>query len=166
VLVQWGNFSTVSVLARLTHQPTGIRENLLRNLDLSKSRSLRSLEIPAKSVSVYSFVLLTLKVILLTIRSPVFSEVVIVLEGGSIDETCLSQRTLFRFVQGMHDVKPFRLVFCLEIWEGDRDETAELLRRYIDAEAAKGGLDFLPSPPTIVFNTRATRGSKWEGLRA
>ena len=57
----------------------------------------------------------------------------------------------------MYEVKPFHLVFSLEIWEGDRNSTTEILKRYIEAEEAKGGLEFLPCPPVIVFNTRTAR---------
>ena len=86
-----------------------------------------------------------------------FSEVVIVLEDGDIFDWRLSQCGLFSLVRGMYEVRPFRLVFGLEVWEGDRKYTTESLKGYIDAEAVKGALEFLPYPPAIVFNTRAAR---------
>ena len=84
-----------------------------------------------------------------------FSEVVIVLEDDDIHE--LFQRGLFGVVRRVHEVKPFRLVFSLEIWEGERVYITESLKRYVDAEVVKGRLEFLPCPPVIVSNTRATR---------
>jgi len=62
---------------------------------------------------------------------------------------------LFNAVRDMYEVKPFRLVFSLEIWEGDRERATEWLKRCIDVEAVEGRLAFLPCPPVIVFNTRA-----------
>jgi len=91
-----------------------------------------------------------------TITSPVFSDVVIVLEDGAIDNPWFSRYRLFHAVRSVHEVKPFRLVFCLEVWEGSLEYTVGRLKRYINAEAAEGGLDFLPRPPVIVSNTQAT----------
>jgi len=93
---------------------------------------------------------------MLTITSPAFSEVVIVLGDGAINDTWFFQHWLFDVVRTMHEVKPFRLVFCLEVWEGVREYTVGRLKRHINAEAAEGGLDFLPCPPVITSNTRAT----------
>ena len=91
-----------------------------------------------------------------TITSSAFSDVVIVLENGAFNDRWFSQQRLFHVMRSMYEVKPFRLVFCLEVWEGFREYTAERLKRYIDVEAANGGLDFLPCPPVIISNTRAT----------
>ena len=95
-----------------------------------------------------------------------FSDVVVVLHDGTIDDTDFIQHDLFNILRGMYEVKPFCLVFCLEVWEGFREYTAGELKRCIDAETAKGGLDFLSRPPVITSNTRAKRGPEWQGLRA
>ena len=93
-----------------------------------------------------------------TITSSVFSEVVIVFENSDTDD--LFRCRLFIILRDMYEVKPFCLVFSLEIWEGDRECTTERLKGYIEAETAKGGLEFLLCPPAIVFNTRAAR-DRW-----
>jgi len=93
--------------------------------------------------------------LLSTITSSVFSEVVMVLEDSDVHDVI--PWGLFSVVRSMYEVKPFHLVFSLEIWEGDRKRATERFKRLIDAEAAKGGLDFLPCPPVIAFNTRAAR---------
>lgn len=127
--------------------------------------SLRSLEIPLKNISLYPAVAQSfLRDLLSTIRSPVFSDLVIVLEDRTTHDTRFFQHTLFGVVRCMYEVRPFRLVFCLEIWDGDQEDTARMLKRYIDAEVAEGGLEFLPCPPLIVSDTRATRSLAWEGL--
>jgi len=94
-----------------------------------------------------------LRDLLPTITSSVFSEVIIIFEDSDIQD--FFPWGLFNVVRGMYEVKPFHLVFSLETWERNRKRATERLKWLIDAEAAKGGLDFLPCPPVIVFNTRA-----------
>ncbi|KAF9648102.1 hypothetical protein BDM02DRAFT_2358489 [Thelephora ganbajun] len=135
-------------------------ETLLRNFDLFKSRSLRSLEITVasfpqdRSYGVLSF----LMDLLPTITSPTFSDVVVVLGYRDILDVHFFQYILFEMLRGMHEIKPFRLVFRLEIWDSDLEETLKRLRRHIDMEEARGGLEFLSCPPVIVSDTRATPG--------
>ena len=107
-----------------------------------------------------------LRDLLPTITSPMFSDVVIVLQESTIHDTRFMQHILFDIARGMHEVKPFCLVFCLEVWEGNREYVTGELKRYTDADAAKGGLDFLPCPPAIISDTRVSRRPVWEGLRA
>ena len=146
------------VLVRLIHQPIGNRETLRENFDLSKCRSLRSLEITGENIARRSnFIQIFFEDQLSTITSPVFSEVVIVLQDNDIRDFRLFRCGLFSIVQGMYEVKPLRLVFSLEIWEGDRERATEGLKRCIDAEVVQGGLEFLPHPPVTVFNTYAAR---------
>ena len=152
----------VPVLSYLTYGLSEWNERKLRDFNLSKNRSLRSLEVTVDIPGFYSdHPQRFLRDLLSTITSSVFSEVVIILGDGVIHHTDFFQQVLFRVVRGMYEVKPFRLVFCLEIWDGDREDNTERLRRYIDAEAAKGGLNFLPCSPIIVSNTRAMRSPEW-----
>jgi len=80
-----------------------------------------------------------------TIRSPVFSEFAIYTgyEVGDLPK----EVTLFETLRKMSEVKRFKLVFLLEVWDlwDPRQELAEAL----DVVAAKGFLEFLDSPPTI-----------------
>ena len=96
-----------------------------------------------------------------------FSDVVIVLRESTIQDTIFIQHAVFNnIVRGMYEVKPFHLVFSLETWEGDKEDTVKALRRCVDVETAKGRLDFLPRPPVIVFNPRAARSPKRNMSRA
>ena len=150
----------------MTHQPTGNSETLLRDLDLSKSGALRSLELTITNLKVSPSLTLTfLRNLLPTITSPVFSDVVIILREGTIQDMVFIQHVVFSTMRSLYEVKPFRLVFSLEIWEGDKENIVEMLKRCIDVETAKGGLDFLPCPPVIVSNTRAACSPTWEGSR-
>jgi len=83
-----------------------------------------------------------------TITSPVFSDVVIVIESGSINAVCPPQPGLFKFVQDMYEVKPFRLVLCLEVWEGDLEDTTKWLRGYIDTDRGGQRRIVFSFPPT------------------
>jgi len=89
-----------------------------------------------------------------TITSSMFSEVVIVFEDSDIQD--LFPWGLFSVVRGMYEVKPFHLVFSLETWEGNQECATESLKRLIDGEAAKGGLDFPVNawPPWGNWNAR------------
>ena len=139
----------VPVLASLTHQPTDDRKYILRTFDLSNNRSLRSLEIgiPRGYGSGMSF----LGDLLATVTSSVFSDVVIILPDAIIHDLNL-QNTLFRAVQDMYKVRPFRLVFWLGKLPVDGEDNRERLKELI---ASEGGLGSLLHPPVIVSYTRA-----------
>ena len=98
-----------------------------------------------------------LKDLLPTITSPVFSDIVIVVESGTIQNPHPSSHVSFELMRHLYEVKPFRLVFCLEVWDGDREVALRRLKEYIDGEAAKGVLEFLPCPPLIISNTQSTQ---------
>lgn len=86
-----------------------------------------------------------------------FSDFVAVLEISPIYDSYPFIERLFRVIlPSMYRVRPFRLVFCLKIWDHHREEAVETLKGYIDAEVAAGGLRFLHCPPVIVSNNRAS----------
>ena len=83
-----------------------------------------------------------------TIASPVFSELVVVLAGDPA--TYLPRNVaLFETLGRMNAVRPFNLVFLLNVSESFRGEARPKLKGALDSVTAKGLLDFLDSPPTI-----------------
>ena len=151
-------------LPSLTHQPTGGREPIPQDFDLSKNRSLRSLEIAMKDISQCpDLTLRFFRDILSTITSSVFSDLVIVLEERTTRYADFFQHALFTLVRRVYEARPFRLVFSLETRHDDREHTVGMLKKYIDAEAAAGGLNFLPCPPVILSSTRV-RYRLWDGF--
>lgn len=56
---------------------------------------------------------------------------------------------LFRTLRTMHKVKPFKLVFLLEVPDLHRGEGQRELAGALASVTASGLLDFLYSPPTI-----------------
>jgi len=96
-----------------------------------------------------------------TITSPVFSELVIVVEG---DDTSgiPSDFTFFETLRTMNEVRPFKLVFSLDsqipaIY--DRVERQGLVEA-LDLVNAQGLLDFLDSPFVIDSGCRP-EGNKY-----
>jgi len=80
-----------------------------------------------------------------TIRSPVFSELVVVLVRLEIHLPWVA--TLFKVLHMMNEVRPFDLVFLLQV--PDFLEARRELMEVLDTVTAKGLLKFLNSPPTI-----------------
>jgi len=148
-----GSIIKGSILIRLTHRSTEGHRTLQRDFDLSKNRTLRFLEINVLDITGYIFsgALGFLRDLLPTIASPVFSDVVFVLQDDSIREANFLQRDLVGAVRGLYEAKPFRLVFCLDVRERHREYTTERLKSRINMATAEGRLDFLPYPPIIVY---------------
>ena len=83
-----------------------------------------------------------------TITSPVFSEFVIVHTGATPDY--LPQEVaLFDALRAMDIIRPFQLVFLLEVPDVYKGKAQRELAEALDSVIAKGLLDFLDSPPTI-----------------
>jgi len=85
-----------------------------------------------------------------TIASPLFSELVIALRHH---ETDLSHGiTFLKALQRMNGVRPFKLVFLLEV--SDFQEERRELTKALDSVTARGLLDFLiPRPPSVERNS-------------
>ena len=150
----------IPVPASLTYQPIESRASILQTFDLSNNRSLRSLEIDLASGittrSSYDRVGI-IRDLLSTVTSPVFSEVVIILQEGIVHDPNI-RNTLFRAVRGMCEVKPFRLVFWLDELYRVGEHIRERFEGMIKAQAAKGGFGPRLDPPVIVSYTR---GKRW-----
>lgn len=79
-----------------------------------------------------------------TITSPVFSELVIVLEGNPI-LYLPEELELVKTLRKMNEVKPFKLVFSLEVPRLSKWQIVAVL----DLVAVDGLFNFLDSPPTV-----------------
>ena len=86
--------------------------------------------------------------------SPVFSDVVFILQVSIIDDADFLQDTLFRTVRDMRERRPFRLVFWLGRSSRDGEGDWERLKEMIGVQAAEGRLGSLPDPPVFVSYTR------------
>jgi len=89
----------------------------------------------------------------------VFSELIIALMPY---ETCLPWAVkFFGELRTVHEVRPFKLVFLLEIMP-DYLEARRELAEALDSLTTKSLLDFLDSPPTI--RIARSRHYKWDFL--
>ena len=167
----------------------------LRDFDLSRSKSLRTLQVAVRSIDgrfMYSpseDPAILLKYALSTIRSPVFSEVTIfyrdydfrgvqpnhnVLDGPPICrmspdemvEDALWHRRRFDVFREMRKVRDFQLVLCADVWDRIGWFSVRVLEDAVAAEKARGGLDRFFSEPMVVFSPRASSPEMLEGVWA
>jgi len=148
----------VPVLASLTYQPVECRGSILHTFDLSNNKSLRSLEIEITLMSDHPYFsdrVGFLGDLLSTVTSPVFSDVVVILQDKIISDPDFLQNTLFGAVRDMCEAKLFRLTFLLGKSPRDGESDRERLKEMIDARVAEGMFGALLDPPVIVSYTRA-----------
>ena len=149
------------------------------NADLSRHKSLRTLELQARSIiprygnclPILSF----LKATLSTITSPLFSDVIVFyrdsdfdgLEFGALDpyrEMTPEESAredywhsgLFDVFREMYTVRDFRLTLCAEVWDCVGEYAVRALKRAVAVEKAAERLDYLSSEPMVVLSPQAS----------
>lgn len=154
----------------------------LRDFDLSRNKSLRTLEVRAR----YLVGTRLLEYALSTITSPVFSEVIAVyrdLDFSGVDwewsnqalrpqspaqrakEASLHERQLKLF-RAIRKVRDFQLVLCADVWDGVKGYTTLVLKRAVAGEKAKVGFDGIFPELLVVYSPRGSRqdsGEYWAG---
>jgi len=127
-----------------------------RDLDLSRNRSLRELEIPAKTlIQVLRFgppvtISSSFKAVLSAVRSSTFSDVIIIYQKGDFYHDVYSKKTRdefgdeetwyhrqFEVFRAMYEARDYRLVLLAS---SVGDESVRELKRAVAAERAKGGV--------------------------
>lgn len=88
-----------------------------------------------------------------TITSPVFSELVVVLWEHGI-ASLPSDVVLFETLRIMNEIKPFKLVFLVEVVGLYQEEERRELTKALDSVMGRGLLDFLDSPPDTLITAR------------
>lgn len=94
-----------------------------------------------------------------TITSPVFSELVLTAWYDEIGHLPTAF-VLFKKLSEMYEIRPFKLVFLLEVPYAYEGNAQQVLMGVLDSVAEKGFLDFLPHRPTSVSSSPAK--SSWE----
>ena len=82
-----------------------------------------------------------------TITSPAFSELVVVLSGDAMAGLPM-EVALLETLRKMNEIRPFELVFLLEVPQRNQEEARQKLAEVLDSVTAKFSFDFLGSPPT------------------
>ena len=115
---------------------------------LSRNTVLRTLEVRGSHLfREYGH---TLKKLLSTITSPLFSDNVIVLTKEVVPWSSWAGADAFR---EMYEIKKFRLIFCLEMLDASRVSNPRDMIMAVQGELAEGSFDFLPCPPLVLSRT-------------
>ena len=147
--------------------------------DLSQNKLLRTLEVTAPSIDDALRAgtgpnLLTHA--LSTIKSPVFSEIVVVyldyairgalpfINPGSPPISRVSRdkrawdgarhRLRFGVFRKVHKVREFRLVLCADVWEGVEEYSLRILKQEVEVEKARRGFNGAFSEPLVISSPR------------
>jgi len=174
--------------------PKGVRvlandfaaESYLWDIDLSRHKSLRTLWVPASSISrvpagsdtpgIADF----LTHVLSTITSSAFPEIIVLygeddfhgVEPWSSDwpplhelsqaeraEAASQHRERFEVLREVHKVQEFRLVLCVRVWHRMGEYLVQMLEEAVAEEKAKRGFDNLLSEPLVVYDPQRT--NRW-----
>ena len=94
-----------------------------------------------------------------TITSPVFSELIIVLEGDTA--TFQPQKLVpFETLGKMNEIRPFKLVLLLDVLGPFREGTRRRLERTLDLVTTRDFLKSFDSPPAIRWAQSRRYGRK------
>ena len=153
------------------------RSSLL-DFDLSRNKSLRTLEVDARSVvcGQRSFAS-ELRTILSTITSPGFSEVIVFywecdFGGTRFDsdhtpnlwkkmtpaqraEEASWHRAVFEGIREMYAVRDFRLVLTVEVWDRLGEYAVGVVKQAVATEKAENRLDYLSSEPVVAYSPQS-----------
>ncbi|KAF9783228.1 hypothetical protein BJ322DRAFT_142498 [Thelephora terrestris] len=118
---------------------------LVQEPDLSPSTALRSIEVPAYSLTY-------VKKALSTITSPVFHEIVVIFSEREVDR---QSENLAGKIRELYGIREFSVAFCLEVLGTSPGAEGQHKLALNTNEAVAAGLyDFLPRPP-LVFSRMA-----------
>ncbi|KAF9647258.1 hypothetical protein BDM02DRAFT_3117397 [Thelephora ganbajun] len=84
-----------------------------------------------------------------TIKSPVFSEIILIFQRPDLYRPYYIPFDMFR---QMHSERKFRLVFCMEVSKRYRHLGLQVMKRRMEYEVEERRLDFLESPPTLTVS--------------
>ena len=150
---------------------------------MSRNRSLRTLETTAESINRVDAAIVRgfLKTVLSSVTSPTPLDLVIVYRESdfsylsrdwrgsepasfcySSPKTTVEHYTLhyqrqLRMFREVHSARDFRLVLCADVSDCLVSHATGTLECIIEAEKAKGGLDYLLCEPLIIFERRTVR---------
>lgn len=166
----------------LTDDP--IARSSLRDFNLSRNKSLRTLQVAACSVDDVlrarspNAAPSLLTYALSTITSPVFTKITAIyrdydfrgVEPPEPGEPCLRQRLpsekveealwhrqRFKAYRKIQKVRDFRLVLCVDVWDRVGRYSVRVLKGAVAAEKARNGFDDVFPEPAVIYSPRAFR---------
>ena len=63
----------------------------------------------------------------------------------------------FKVFREMHEVRKFHLVLCADVFDCVVKNSMRVLKQIVEAERARGGLNYLQCEPSIISEVRAPR---------
>jgi len=133
------------------------------DLNLSRLKALRSLQVGAWGTDfpLGDHLHTVVTEVFSTIASPVFSELVIVFAGRGISPLP-RDTSLFTTLYAMNEIRPFQLVFLLEVSGCSQEEALRELAGVLEPVYVEGLLDFLGSPPVVRSARFRQQGWGWD----
>ena len=148
-----------------------VARSFLQDFDLSRNKSLRILEITASSIANRKPGFFTH--VLSTITSPAFLEVVILYRdydfrvvippqredsrmcykrfGSDVHEALWHYR-LFEVFREMREIRKFRLVLCVDVWDRVGEYSVQALKQAVAAEKTQKGFDNTFPEPSVIYS--------------
>ena len=120
-----------------------------QHFNFSCNTTLRSLEVQLVSIITRQSTN-RLSKLLPTIKSPTFSEIVVVFSEMDV---YMPSQELARALRQLYEIKEFRVAFCLETLDGLRAQGLRQLQRNTNGVVKGGIFDFLPCPPLVFSRT-------------
>jgi hypothetical protein len=125
------------------------------HFDLSRNKSLRTLEVNAWSIRDPRLLIYALS----TITSPAFSKVTVFYRGfGDVEGITCCHPQRFKAFRAMHGVRDFQLVLCALVPGCMGERSVQKLKQVVAVEKAKMGNDYI-FPEPLVFHLTAHASS-------
>ena len=150
------------------------------HFDLSRNKSLRTLETTAASITAEGAAPDFFTTVLSTVTSPLPLDVVIDYDDLDVDrmlwmgspraftrpltlediitKNVLGHEQRFKLFQEMYRVREFRLVLCADVCNDSVGLAVQTLERLVKAEKEKEGLGYLRCEPLIICEKRTPQG--------
>ena len=148
------------------------------HFDLSQNKCLRTLETTAESMVAPDASPSFLSIVLSTVTSPLFLDVVVVYWEGNVDrmvyywlkpvvvvhllpediaDNALYHRRRFEQFREMYRTREFRLVLRVDVLDCIVEDVIRSLECVVETEKVKGGLDYFPCEPVIISEVQSPR---------
>jgi len=140
-----------------------------QDFDLSRNKSLRTLQLPASSVDGSPGTTSFLKRMLSTITPSTCLKLRLIhgdsrfhrvrfwrsgwrqLSKAERENEAWCYRRRFEILREVHKVRDFQLELCASVWGHFEEEPVRMLEEAIAEERAKGGFDEFPCKPSVVY---------------
>jgi len=147
-----------------------------RDFDLSRNKSLHTLQLPALSIDGSPGTIYFLKYVLSTLTPSACLKIRVLYEdryfygvGPRWPQSSKAKREKeasrhhlrFEVLREMHKVRGFQLELCASVWGRSGEEPVRMLEEAIAEEEAKGGFDEYLCKPLVMYNPQQFYQRYW-----